>query len=281
MASSKVFKRVSLTLMLCLASMSSLTRSEPNLHVNTRTTNTTDWGNPFPTQDPRHPRFISNVLRGLDGVRSIVGHTVPLVEIVTNPRGGNPSSCVGDFTSIRLLVHLESTAEVAGLFSRERWGSWYSYFSYRRPFLPEQDKIIPLWVLEDYDQWEAFSVVPALSGPWNFVSLRMGALVAHHSVPIWFFGNIMSDICTFALRNPDSSWYVHSTPMSTCGSNRLPANVSVPQTFLLDDANNNVSSSSYLPLPTAGTDAPEVALTIQNHDGFNETNGRFEQIATR
>ena len=266
--------------MLCLASTSIFARSEPKIQVNTGTINTSYWGNPAPNPDPRYPRFISNIHCGLLIASRIVGYTVPLVEIVTSIPDGGPSSSVGNFTAIKLFVYLQSTGEVAGLYSGEQWGTWNTYFSSGRRFLPERDQIIPIWKLRDYDQWQAFRALPALSGPWYVIFLRMEALEAHGTVPIWFFGNPVMDRCKMVLRNPDGSWLVHGEPRSRCGSNRLPANVSFPQTFLLDDANNNVSSSSNLPLPTGGTDAPQVALPVQDLDGFNETDGDFEQVAT-
>ena len=279
MASSKVIGRVSLTLMLYLASKPSLTRSEPNLQVNSRAINTTYWESPNPGPDPRHPTFISEVLHGLDIARTLVGYQPPLVEIVTGIPSRRPSSNLGDFTSIQLLVFLAATAEVACLSSRQPWGTWERRFIYRRPISPEQEMTIPIFKLEDYDQWKAFHALEASSGPW-LVAFLHNAIVIHRSVLIWYFANPETGRCALVLRNADSTWYVHDQTISICQSYQLPANVSVPQTFLLDDANTNFSSSSNLPPSTAGTNATKVALPMQKYDVFNETEGNYELVAT-
>ncbi len=280
MASSKVFRRIFLTLMLYLASTPSLAHSEPNFQVNARSINTTYSENPNPSHDTRYPSFISNVFKGLDVANTLVGHPVPLVEIVTSiPPGSRPSSKVRDFKSIQLFVHLASTAEIACLSSRQPWGKWESDFSYRRPISPEQVVTIPIPSLHAYDQWRAFSSLPASLGPWLTVFLR-ARIVEHRSVLGWYFGNPETGRCALLLRNPDSTWYVHAEPMSICQSYQLPANVSVPQTFSLDDANTNFSSSSNPPPSAAGTNAPQVALPMQGVDGFNKTEGNYKLVAT-
>ena len=280
MASSKVFTKVCLTLMLYLASTQSLARSEPNLQMNPETLHKTYWGNPNPIPDPRYPSFISNVLRGLSHASFIAGHQVPLIEIVSGLPTRRAGSSVGDFTSIQLFVLIASTAEVACLSSRQPWGAWESSFSYREPASPGQYMAIPIWELGHYDQWKAFHALPASFGPWLIVFLRIG-IVAHRPVLIWFFGNGERDRCALVFRDPDDTWHVHIEPISLCASYISPANVSILQTFLLDDANTNFSSTSSNLLPSAaGTNATQVAVPMQKFDGFNETDGDYQLVAT-
>ena len=280
MALFMVFTRVFLALMLYLASTSSLAQTEQNLQVNSGIINTTYWGNPNPYRpDPRRPSFLSNVLQGLDVARRIVGHAVLLVEVVTGTPSIRPSSLVGDFTSIQLLVLLEPEAELACISSRQAWGSWEGGFRYRRRISPEQVVAIPIWQIQDYDQWQAFRAIPANLGPWLIVFLRIG-IVLRQSVLIWYFGNSETDICVVAWRDRDHSWHLQAEHISVCLSYGLPANVSVSQTFLLDDANTNLSSSSNLLPSTAGTNATQVASPLQKLDGFNETEGDDELLAT-
>ena len=280
MASSKVFTRVCLTLMLYLASTPSLAQSEPNLQMNPETLNTTYWGNPNPTPDPRYPSFISNVLRGLSHASIIAGHQVPLIGIVSGLPTRRASSSVGDFTSIQLFVLIASTAEVACLSSRQPWGAWDLSFSYREPASSGQYMAIPIWELEHYDQWKAFRALPASFGPWLIVFLRIG-IVAHRPVLTWFFGNGERDRCALVFRDPDDTWYVHVEPISLCASYISPANVSIFQTFLLDDANTNFSSTSSNLLPSAArTNATQVAVPMQKLDEFNKTDGDYQLVAT-
>ena len=280
MALFMVFTRLFLALMLYLASTSSLAQTEQNLQVNSGIINTTYWGTPNPYYpDPRRPSFLSNVLQGLDVARRIVGHAVLLVEIVTFTPSILPSSRVGDFTSVQLLVLLEPEAELVCISSRQPWGSWEGEFRYRRAISPEQVVTIPIWRIQEYDQWRAFRAIPGNLGPWLIVFLRIG-IVVRQSILIWYFGNPETNICVVAWRNPNYSWHLQVEPISMCMSYGLPANVSVPQTFLSDDANTNFSSSSNLPPSTAGTNATQVALPMQRLDGFNETGGGDELVAT-
>ena len=280
MVSSKVFTRACLTLMLYLASEPSLAQSESNLQMNTKTLNTTYWGNPNPIPDPRYPSFISNVLRGLSHASIIAGHQVPLIEIVTALPTIRASSSVGDFTSIQLFVLIASTAEIACLSSRQPWGAWDLDFRYKEPVSPGQYMGIPIWALRGYDQWKAFRALPASFGPWLIVFLRVG-IVAHRPELIWFFGNGERDRCALVFRDPDDVWHVHIEPLSVCGSYIAPANVSIPLTFLLDENNANLSSTSSNLLPSAaGTNATQVAVPMRKLDGFNETDGDYQLVAT-
>ena len=261
--------------MLSLARTPSLARSDPNLQKNPETLNTTYWANPNPIPDPRYPSFISNVLRGLSHASIIAGHQVPLIEIVTGLPTRRASSSVGDFTSIQLFVLIESTAEMACLSSRQPWGAWDPGFSHRAPVSPGQYMGIPIWALRRYDQWKAFRAVPASFGPWLIVFLRIG-IVAHRPIPIWFFGNGERDRCALVFRDPDDIWHVHLEPLSVCGSYIVPANVSIPRAFLLDENDTNLSSTSSNLLPSAaGTNATQVAVPMQKLDGFSETDGEI------
>ena len=257
--------------MLYLASTPSLAQSEPSLQMNPKTLNTTYGGNPNPIPDPRYPSFISNVLRGLSHASIIAGHQVPLIEIVTSLPTRRASFSVGDFTSIQLFVLIESTAEVACLSSRQPWGAWDLSFSYREPVSPGQSYMgIPIWALGGYDQWKAFRAVPTSFGPWLFVFLRIG-LVAHRPILMWFFGNGERDSCALVFRDPDDVWHVHIEPLSVCGSYIVPANVT----------NINLSSTSSNLLPSAaGTNATQVAVPMRKLNGFNETDGDYQLVAT-
>ena len=280
MASSKIFTRVSLTLMLYLASTPSLAQSERNLQTNSSTINMTYWGDPNPSTDPRDPSFISNVLHGLDIASRLAGYQVPLIQILTGVPSRRQSSSVGDFRSMLLYVFIMPTGEIACLSSSQPWGTWQGRFSYRRPATPARDMAIPIWKLREYDQWLAFHALPASVGPWSVVFLRVG-IVAHQTILTWYFSNDERHSCHLVFRNPNQTWNVYAAPTSVCGSFGLPANVSVPQTFLLNDANTNFSSlPSNLPPSTAGTNATQVALSMQKLDEFNETDGDHQLIAT-
>ena len=281
MASSEVFKKVSFTLVLYLASTLNLALSETDLQVNSRTINTTYSENRIP--DPRDPSFLYNVGRGLNIARTLVPNYVALslVEISTVVPSGYPSSSVGDFTKIFLSIYLQVTGEIAILSSSQPWGTWAQNFSSTRPMDPQLDRIIPFQGIAHYDQIDAFNALPADLGPWYIVFLRMGITPTRVIVPIWHFGNPEVGRCTFTFLRPDGSWYVWGEPLWRCEWSRLPANVSVSQAFSLPDANNNVtSSSSDLPISTAGSNVGEVASSTQNYDSINETNGDFERVGT-
>ena len=279
MAASKIFTRVSLTLMLYLASTRSLAQSERNLQMNSSTINMTYGGGPDPSTDPRDPSFISNVLHGLDIASRIAGYQVPLIEIVTGVPSRRQSSSVGDFTSMQLFV-LIMPSEIACISSMQPWGTWEGRLSYKRRAIPGLDVAIPIWKLREYDQWLAFRALPASFGPWSIIYLREG-IVAPQTILTWYFRNDERDRCVLVFRNPNLTWNVHAAPISICGWYGLPANMSVPRTFLLDDANTNFSSStSNLPPSTAGTNATQVALNMQKLDGFNETDGDYQLVAT-
>lgn len=279
MVSSKVFKKVSLTLLLWLASTLNLALSETDLQVNSPTINTTHSENRIP--DPRDPSFLTNVRRGLNIARTLSPLDVALVEISTAVPSGYPSSSVGDFTKIFLFVYVQATGEIAVLPSSQPWGTWAQNFTYSRPMVPGLDRIIPSQGFAHYDQINAFNALPADLGPWLIVFLRMGITPTGVVVPIWYFGNSEVGRCTFAYLKADGSWYVWGEPLWRCEGFRLTANVSVPQAFSLADVDNNVtSSSSNLPLSTAGSNVNEVALSTQNHDSSNETNRGFERVAT-
>ena len=279
MASSKIFRRVSLTLMLYLASTRSLAQSERNLQMNSSTISMTYGGDPNPSTDPRDPSFISNVLHGLDIASRIAGYQVPLIEIVTGVPSRRQSSSVGDFASMQLFV-LMPTGEIACISSMQPWGSWEGRLSYKRRAIPGLDIAIPVWQLREYDQWLAFRALPISFGPWSIVYLRVG-IVAPYTILTWYFRNDEIERCVLVFRNPNQTWNVHVAPISICGWYGLPANVSVSRTFLLDDANTSISSStSNLPPSTAGTNATQVASTLQKLDGFNETDGDYQLVAT-
>lgn len=281
MASCKIFTRVCIGLMLYLASTPSLAQSESKHQMNSGTINTTYRGSPnLSSTDPRNPPFLSNVFRGLDIANGIVGYQMPLIEIVTGIASGRASSSVGDFTSIQLFFFIASTAEIACLSSKQPWGEWETTFSYREPVSSGQHREIPIYRLRNYDQRRAFGAVPTSYGPWLIVFLRVG-IVANRPVLIWFFGNPERDRCALVIRNNDDTWYFYVEPISTCRSYGLPANVSVPLTFLLDDANTTFSSSSSnLPPSTTGIEATQVASPMQKLDGLNQTDGDYQLVAT-
>ena len=266
--------------MLYLASTPSLAQSKPSLQKDPETLNTTYWGNPIPIPDPRHPSFISNILRGLSHASIIAGDQVLLIEIVTAPPTIRASSSVGEFTSIQLFVLIASRAEIACLSSRQPWGAWDLDFSYREPVSPGQYMGIPIWALRGYDQWRAFRALPASFGPWLIVFLRV-AIVAHRPELIWFFGNGERDRCALVFRDPDDIWHVHIEPVSVCASYIALANVSIPLTFWLDENNANLSSTSSNLLPSAaGTNTTQVAVPMRKFDGFNTTDGDYQLEAT-
>ena len=277
MASFKVFRKVSLTLVLYLASTLNLALSETDLQVKSRTINTTHSENWIP--DPRHPSFLYNVGRGLGIARTLVGHPVSLVDISTVTPSGHPGSSAGDFTKMFLYVYIPVTGEIALLASSFPWGTWAQSFSSSRPMVPRLDRIIPFEYITHYDQINAFNALPADLGPWDVISLRMGTIWTPVSVPIWYFGNQEISRCTFVFLSPDGTWYVGGEPVWRCMWS--PPNMSLPRAFPLADANNNVtSSSSNLPLSTPGSNVSEVALSTQNHDSINKTNGDFERVGT-
>ena len=279
MASFEVFRKVPLTLVLYLASTLNLALSETDLQIYSRTTNITHSENRIP--DPRDPSFLVNVARGCHIAEGIVGHPVYLIDVSTVVPSGYPSSSVGDFTKILLSVYVQVTGEVAVLASSEQWGNWSETFSSSRPWVPGLDQIIPYRYMADYDQINAFNALPAGLGPWYIVFLRMGTIRTPVTVPIWYFGNAVISRCTFAFRNHDGTWYVGGEPMWRCMWSQLPANVPLSQASSLADANNNLtSSSSNLPLSTAVSNVSEVALSTQNNNSSNETNGDFERVAT-
>ena len=278
MASFEVFRKVFLTLVLYLASTLNLALSETDRQVYSRTINTTYSENRI--SDPRDPSFLVNVARGLNVAEALLGHPVALVDISTVTLNGNPSSNVGDFTKIFLSVYVQVTGEIAVLASSQTWGNWSESFSSSRPMVPGLDRIIPSRRIANYDQINAFNALPADLGPWYIVFLRMGTIQTPVSAPIWYFGNPEIDRCTFAFRNWDGTWYVGGEPLWMCMWPQLPANVSLPQAFSLADAKNNGTTSSNIPLPTAGSDVSEVALSTPNHDSSNKTNGGFEWVAT-
>lgn len=277
MAFFKVFRRVYLVLMLYLASTSSLARSEPDLQINSQTINTTLPGNTISVADPRHPPFLANIIRGLTTARILVRQPVALLEIATVVPSGHASSNVGDFTKIYLYVHVQNTDQIAVLCSSQPWGTWDQSFTGSRPIVPGVDRIIPFVDITRYDQIHAFRALPPGLGPWYIVFLRMETIQAPVSEPIWHFGNPELRRCTYAFMLADGNWYVGVEPVWRCDWSRIPGNVLVPQAASLSGANNNVtsfssSSSSNLPLSTAGSNSSEVALPTQDQDSINETN---------
>ena len=276
MAFFKAVKRVYLVLMLYLASTSSFARSETDLQINSRTINTTLPGNAVSLIDPRDPPFLANVLRGLAIARTLVGHPIALVEILTIVPSGHSSSNVGDFTRILLSVYVQITEEIAVLRSSQPWGNWEQTFCTLRTVIPGVDRAIPFVRIAHYDQINAFNALPPGLGPWYVVLLRVEAIRPHVSGPIWHFSNPQIRRCTYAFLLPDGSWYVGGEPVWRCAWLRTPGNVSVPQAFSLGGAYNNVTSSSpsssNLPLSTAGSNSSEVTLPTQDHDSIHETN---------
>ena len=263
MASSMDFRRVYLVLILYLASASSLALSETDLQVNPRTINTTHSGNPTSGPDPREPSFISNVVRGIDVARRLVGCPVDVVEILTVSPSGYPSSYAGDFTQMFLFLYIQVTQEVAILASGQQWGTWDQTFHSSRPALPLVDQVIPFEQVVRYNQGDAFNAVPGELGPWYLVFLRIGTIREHLAVPIWHFGNPQMGRCTLATVNRAGRWwYVRGEPNWMCAPLRSPGNKSVPQSFSLADVNDKVtSSSSNSPLSIAGRNASEAGLS--------------------